>query len=114
MKHVGDWVTVGEPIMHIVGLDRVRVLGYVQVSGADGASHDEVIGKPVTITIDSAGGKKYTNNGTIGFASPVIEGYGSDRQFRIWAEVDNEEDDRPRDQARDLEDSARLDGHDDD
>src|SRR5262249_19396561 len=28
--------------------------------------------------------------GIIGFASPVIDGYGSDRQFRIWAEVDNE------------------------
>jgi len=94
MKHVGDWVTVGEPIMHIVGLDRLRVKGYVLVSGSEGASesasHDEVYGKPVTITVDAPGGKKHTVKGTIGFASPVIEGLGSDRQFRIWAEVDNE------------------------
>jgi multidrug efflux pump subunit AcrA (membrane-fusion protein) len=90
MKKPGDWLTVGEPIMHIVGLDRLRVKGYVMVSGENGASHDEVLGKPVTITVDAPGGKKHTVKGTIGFASPVIEGYGSDRQFRIWAEVDNE------------------------
>jgi multidrug efflux pump subunit AcrA (membrane-fusion protein) len=90
MKNVGDWVTPGEPIMHIVGLDRLRVRGYVFVSEADSASHYEVIGKPVTITVDAPGGKKHTVKGIIGFASPVIEGFGSDRQFRIWAEVDNE------------------------
>ena len=37
MKKVGDWVTVGEPIMHIVGLDKVRVKGFVFVSGPEGA-----------------------------------------------------------------------------
>ena len=70
--------------------DKVRVRGYVLVGGPEGASHDEVLGKPVTITVDSPGGKKHTVKGIIGFASPVIEGFGSDRQFRIWAEVDNE------------------------
>jgi len=90
MKNAGDWVTVGEPIMHIVGLDRVRVKGFVLVSGENGASHDEVIDKPVTITVDAPGGKKHTVQGRIGFASPVIEGVGSSRKFRIWAEVDND------------------------
>jgi multidrug efflux pump subunit AcrA (membrane-fusion protein) len=90
MKKPGDWVTAGEPIMHIVGLDRVKVKGFVLVSGPNGASHDEVIGKPVTITVHSAGDKKHTVKGIIGFASPVIEGVGTSRQFRIWAEVDNE------------------------
>jgi multidrug efflux pump subunit AcrA (membrane-fusion protein) len=90
MKHVGDWVTVGEPIMHIVGLDRVKVRGFVHVTGEMGASHDEVLGKPVTITVYSAGDRQHTVKGIIGFASPVIEGLGSNRQFRIWAEVDNE------------------------
>jgi multidrug efflux pump subunit AcrA (membrane-fusion protein) len=90
MKHVGDWVTAGEPIMHIVGLDRLRVKGFVLVSGDNGASADEVIGKPVTITVDAPGGKQHTVKGLVGFASPVIEGVGTSRQFRIWAEVDNE------------------------
>jgi multidrug efflux pump subunit AcrA (membrane-fusion protein) len=89
MKNVGDWVTVGEPIMHIVGLDKVKVKGFVFVSGDYAASQEEVIGKDVKITVEAAGGKKRTVSGKIGFASPVIEGVGTSRQFRVWAEVDN-------------------------
>jgi len=88
MKKPGDWVTVGEPIMHIVGLDRVRVRGFILVS--TGVSHDEVIDKPVTIVVDTPGGKRHTAKGVIGFASPVIEGVAAHRQFRVWADVDNE------------------------
>lgn len=90
MKKKGDWVTAGDPIMHIVGLDQVRVKGFVQVSGEYGASQDDVIGKPVTITVDAAGGKKHTAKGIVRFASPVIEGVAASRHFRIWADVDNE------------------------
>ena len=90
MKNVGDWVTVGEPIMHIVGLDRLKVKAFVQFGGTNGSSHDEVIGKPVTITVESTGGRKHTVTGIIGFASPVIEGVGTSRQFRVWAEIDNQ------------------------
>ncbi len=90
MKHPGDWVTAGEPIMHVVGLDKVRVKGYVYASGPDGASPSDVDGKDVKITVEVAGGKKATVHGKIGFASPVIEGVGTSRQFRVLAEVDNE------------------------
>jgi len=90
MKKTGDWVTAGEPILHIVGLDQVRVKGFVLVSGPNGASQDDVIGKPVTIMVHSAGDKKHTVKGIVRFASPVIEGVGASRQFRIWADVDNE------------------------
>jgi multidrug efflux pump subunit AcrA (membrane-fusion protein) len=90
MKQVGDWVTVGEPIMHIVGLDKVKVKGFVFVSGENAASQEEVIGKDVKIAVETAGGKKRTIAGKIGFASPVIEGVGTSRQFRVWAEVDNQ------------------------
>jgi biotin carboxyl carrier protein len=90
MKRPGDWVTAGEAIMHIVGLDRVRVKGFVFSSGDEGASPVDVMGKDVKITVEGAGGKKATVNGKIGFASPVIEGVGTSRQFRVWAEVDNE------------------------
>src|SRR5262249_34578565 len=70
--------------------DQVRVKGFVLVSGEKGASQDEVIGKPVTITVEAAGDKKHTVKGIVRFASPVIEGVGASRQFRIWADVDNE------------------------
>jgi multidrug efflux pump subunit AcrA (membrane-fusion protein) len=90
LKNVGDWVTSGEPIMHLVGLDKLKVKGFVMVSGPNGASAAEVLGKPVTITVEAPGGKQHTVQGLIGFASPVIDGLGTNRQFRVWAEVDNE------------------------
>jgi multidrug efflux pump subunit AcrA (membrane-fusion protein) len=90
MKKAGDWVTAGEPIMHIVGLDEVRVKGVVLMSGREGASQDEVLGRDVMITVYTAGDKTHKVKGKIGFASPVIEGLGSSRHFRIWADVENE------------------------
>jgi multidrug efflux pump subunit AcrA (membrane-fusion protein) len=90
MKRPGDWVTAGEPIMHIVGLDKVRVKGFVFASGENVASQADVYGKDVTIEVDAAGGKKATVKGKIGFASPVLVGVGTTRQFAVWAEVDNE------------------------
>lgn len=85
-KH-GEWVQAGEAVMHLIGLDKVRVSGFVL---ARSASPAEVVGKPCTITVHAAGEKKHTVKGTVGFASPVIEGVGATHQFRIWAEVDNE------------------------
>jgi multidrug efflux pump subunit AcrA (membrane-fusion protein) len=90
MKRPGDWVTAGEPIMHVVGLDKVRVKGFVFASGENVASPADVFGKDVTIEVDAAGGKKATVKGKIGFASPVLVGVGTTRQFAVWAEVDNE------------------------
>ncbi len=90
MKRPGDWVTAGEAIMHVVGLDRVRVKGFVFAGGEGGVSPADVAGKDVTIEVDAAGGKKATVKGRIGFASPVLVGVGTTRQFAVWAEVDNE------------------------
>jgi len=86
-KHPGDWVQAGEAIMHIVGLDKVRVMGTVPAKDASSA---EVLGKPVTIMVHSSGGKQHTVKGIINFASPVIEGHGEHRDFRVFAEVPNE------------------------
>jgi multidrug resistance efflux pump len=86
-KKPGDWAQSGEAMMYIVGLDRLRVEGFIQ---ANLASPVEILGKPVVITAYSAAEKKHTVKGTIGFASPVIVGVGESRRFRIWAEVDNE------------------------
>ena len=86
-KKPGDWVQAGEAIMHVVGLDKVRVMGMVPAKSASSA---EVLGKPVSITVHSSGDKQHTVKGIINFASPVIEGHGEHRHFRVFAEVDNE------------------------
>lgn len=86
-KHPGDWVQAGEAIMHVVGLDKVRVMGMVPAKTASSA---EVLGKAVSITVHSSGDKQHTVKGIINFASPVIEGHGEHRHFRVFADVDNE------------------------
>jgi multidrug efflux pump subunit AcrA (membrane-fusion protein) len=86
-KHPGDWVQAGEAIMHVVGLDKVRVKGMVR---ANFATASEVLGKPVAITVNASGDKQFTVQGIINFASPVIEGVGESRHFRVHADVTNE------------------------
>lgn len=94
-KHVGEWVQPGDPVLRLVRLDKVRVEGFVY---ADKASRGEVEGKPVKVTVHLPGvnptgdgqQKQITLNGRVDYASPLIEGSGRNRQYRIWAEVENQ------------------------
>jgi multidrug efflux pump subunit AcrA (membrane-fusion protein) len=86
-RQVGEWVQPGEPVAHLVRLDKVRVKGMVY---AKLASPIEVLGKPVEIVVLTAGDKERTVKGRIDFASSVIDGTGQHRAFRVWADVDNE------------------------
>lgn len=86
-KRRGEWTQAGEPVLHLVRMDRVRIKGFVLLS--TGASPDEVEGKPVEVTVHSAGDKQHTLQGTVTFASRVIEGVSNYRQFRVSVEVDN-------------------------
>jgi macrolide-specific efflux system membrane fusion protein len=85
-KHKGEWCTPGEPILRVVRVDRVRVEGFVLTSAASPAS---VRGKPVKVTVFTAGGGTHEVQGTIDYASDLVEGAGSTRQFRVFTEVDN-------------------------
>ena len=46
MKHVGDWVQLGEPIFRLVSMEEVRVQGQLNI---DEVSPEEVAGQPVQI-----------------------------------------------------------------
>ena len=83
-RQVGEWVQPGEPIARIVQLDRLRVKGMVY---ANATSPTDVIGKPVEIIINAAGGKTETVKGRIDFASSIIEVTG---EFRVWCDIDNQ------------------------
>jgi macrolide-specific efflux system membrane fusion protein len=83
-RQVGEWVQPGEPIARIVQLDRLRVKGMVY---ADAVSPTDVMGKPVEITITTAGGKTEVVKGHIDFASSIIEVTG---EFRVWCDIDNQ------------------------
>lgn len=86
-KHMGEWVQPGDPVLRLVRLDRVRVEGFVYASEA---GRTELEGKPVTVKVLLPGGKETIVNGRVDYASPVIEGSGRNRQYRIWTEVDNQ------------------------
>jgi hypothetical protein len=83
----GEWVQAGEPVMHIARLDKCRVKGFVL---ATASTPHELEGKPVEIEFQAANGKPLHVKGTVGYASEIIEGVGSSRQFRIWADIDNQ------------------------
>ncbi|MDX1948067.1 MAG: HlyD family efflux transporter periplasmic adaptor subunit [Pirellulaceae bacterium] len=85
-RQVGEWVQPGDPLVHLVRFDRVRVKGFVY---AKSASPTDVIGKPVEIKVQTAGGKQVVVKGKVDFASSIIEGVGDTRQFRIWCDVEN-------------------------
>jgi multidrug efflux pump subunit AcrA (membrane-fusion protein) len=86
-KKRGEWTQAGEPVLHLVRMDKVRIKGFVLLS--TGASPDEVEGKPVEITVHSAGDQQHKLKGTVNFASRVIEGVSNYRQFRVSVDVDN-------------------------
>lgn len=87
-KNEGDWVTAGDPIVHLVYMDQLRVHG--RVNGSQ-YTYRELLGRPVTVEVTLSGDKTQSVNARIGFASPVIEDDGS---FRIWADIENPKDSR--------------------
>jgi multidrug efflux pump subunit AcrA (membrane-fusion protein) len=88
-KHRGEWCQPGDPVLELVRMDRVEVEGFVYAADA---SPSKVVGKPVEIVVHLAGGETYKTTGTIDFASPVLEGSGRIRQFRVSTRIDNKKD----------------------
>jgi multidrug resistance efflux pump len=86
-KRRGEWTQAGEPILHLVRMDKVRIKGFVLLS--TGVSPDEVEGKPVEVVVHAAGDKQHKLQGTVSFASRVIEGVSNYRQFRVSIDIDN-------------------------
>jgi multidrug efflux pump subunit AcrA (membrane-fusion protein) len=81
-RQQGEWVQPGDPVLRIVRMDRLRVEGFVsrdvppaQVDGAD-----------VQISVAVPGGGTEKLSGKISFVSPLV---GANRDYRVWAEVDN-------------------------
>jgi len=84
--HQGEWMQPGDPLARVVRTDRLRVEGYVDSSRHDPA---EVSGRPVTVEVALAGGRRESFKGKIVFTSPLVESGGD---YRVFAEVDNRQD----------------------
>lgn len=82
-RQAGEWIDVGEPIVRVVRVNRLRVEGYVGISEAT----EGLVGRPVTVTTHLPNGEALTATGRMVFVSPEAEPV--DAKVRFWAEVDN-------------------------
>jgi multidrug efflux pump subunit AcrA (membrane-fusion protein) len=84
-KHLGEWVQIGEPVMRLVRLDRLRVNGVLDPKEY---RPSEIRGCPVRIAVDIPHvAKPLEFSGRIVYVNPVIEG----GMFQVRAEVQNRE-----------------------
>lgn len=82
LKHRGEWVEAGEPVLRLVQLDTLYVEGYVNVDEVDLSDR----GRSVTVTAASEGNDVIAN-GKIVFVSPEVDSVNG--QVLIKAEVSN-------------------------
>ncbi len=81
--HRGEWVRPGDPVLHMVRMDRLRIEAFLDASRI---SPGEVDGKPVAVTVTLAHGRTEQFPGKITFVSPTVE---AGPRFLVKAEVIN-------------------------
>jgi multidrug resistance efflux pump len=81
----GEWVKTSDTLVRIVRIDRLRVEDFVPVEVAI----DGIQGNPVTFTPSIKKLQNKTFHGKIVFVSP--EANSLDAKVRIWAEIENTE-----------------------
>ncbi|MCE9548325.1 MAG: HlyD family efflux transporter periplasmic adaptor subunit [Planctomycetia bacterium] len=86
-RHQGEWVQSGEALVHVVRLDRLRVEGFVKASQF---APSQIRGRKVTVVAELAGGRHREFTGRVVFINPLLQSGGD---FRVWAEVDNRQED---------------------
>jgi len=87
-RHHGEWVQPGDPVMHIVRIDRLRVQGYIRAT--DHAA-GEIDGRDVTVDVELTRGRQESFRGKVVFVSPLVQAGG---EYQVWAEVENRRDPR--------------------
>jgi macrolide-specific efflux system membrane fusion protein len=84
-RHVGEWVSPGDPVLRIVRMDRLRIEGFLNINEHH---RQEVSRRSVVAKVDLGGGQTVTFQGKVTYVSPVIQAGGD---YRIRAEVENRE-----------------------
>lgn len=84
-KHRGEWVPPGDPVVHIVRVDRLRIEGFVS---AREYSPSQIANRSVKVIANLARGRTVEFDGQIVYVSPQDQPGGD---FLVWAEVENRE-----------------------
>jgi len=82
--HQSEWVQPGEPILKLVRFDKLYVEGHLLAKDYD---RSEILGRPVTVEVIKARGRKVTVPGKIVHVDQMLQGRG---RYTVRAEVDNE------------------------
>jgi membrane fusion protein, multidrug efflux system len=82
-RHQGEWVQPGESIIRILRIDRLRAEAFLNAREVGG----DLVGRPVTLSVDLPGASHAEFRGKIVFVSPEVNPVNG--QFRVWAEVEN-------------------------
>lgn len=83
--HKGEWANPGDPVLHMVRLDRLRVVGWVEAADYGPA---DIAWRPVQLQVKLPGGRPANFQGKIVFVDPIVARGG--KRFRIFAEVVNQ------------------------
>ena len=78
----GEWVKPGDPVVHVVQLDKLKVEGTVELAKF---SPSQIIDSPVTIEA-TLQNRKLKFDGRIVFVKPMVNAIG---EYQIKAEVEN-------------------------
>ena len=86
LRHQGEWVNPGDPIVRLVQLDTLYVEGNLNI-----AEHDprEVLGCEVTVEVQVGKGRTERVKGRVIYTSPLVLGV-RDRRYKIRAEIPND------------------------
>lgn len=82
LKHTGEWVEAGEPVLRVVQLDTLLVEGYVDADKINLSDQ----GRGVVVTGTSAG-REVITKGIVIFVSPEVDSVNS--QVMVKAEIHN-------------------------
>jgi multidrug resistance efflux pump len=85
-RHQNEWVNPGDPILHLVQLDKMRVEKYIEQSKYD---PHEIDGCKVTVELELAHNRTATFTGKVTFVSPLLDPRGKYTAFLVRALVDN-------------------------
>jgi multidrug efflux pump subunit AcrA (membrane-fusion protein) len=83
-RHQSEWVNPGDPILKLVRFDTLDVEGFAY---ADQYDRGELQGKPVSVTVTRARGRKIVVKGRITYVDQIVQ---SDGSYRVRAELKNQ------------------------
>jgi multidrug efflux pump subunit AcrA (membrane-fusion protein) len=83
MKHEGEWVAPGDPVLRVARFDTLRIEGFLNATEYDPL---DVANRPVTVEVELARGRRVQFTGQISYIDPRVQAGG---EYRVWAEVAN-------------------------